>query len=477
MGKNKVIPIILVGIFALFVSLFATKTSLNPQYISFLMFTLVFIPTLINPDIGFMIIIVSMLFSPDVILGATTRREVTLRVEDVFLLIVILASFLRTTFRRTIMKNFRTSLTKPYLLFVSAALLSSILALTQSSIDIKHSFFSVLKYLQYFFLFLIVKFNLKKTKQIRLFTFLILLTAFLVSFHSNMYINRMEVQGKRFFRTAPPVATRGPGESGTLGGYLTLLIGLSLGLLLYTRSRVLKIILICYTLFLFRAFLFTLSRGSYLAIIAVFVSMVIFSRRILFFYAVCIGAILIIFFAPDMIKKRVTDTFIMKEGIEGEYMQLEQSPMDRIMSWQAVLFVNFPNSPIFGHGVGRHFIDGQIFLTLDESGMLGLGLLVWIWIIVFKMARKVFLVQRERKSEFGQGLAMGFLAGFCGLLAQSVSTNTFIIIRIMEPFWFLVAMVMMLPELQDKEHAEELKLEGSFVGNQPFPENNPEYRV
>lgn len=47
---------------------------------------------------------------------------------------------------------------------------------------------------------------------------------------------------------------------------------------------------------------------------------------------------------------------------------------------------------------------------------------------------------------------MGFLAGFIGLLIHSFSANTFIIVRIMEPFWFLTALVMMLPEiLQSKE--------------------------
>jgi len=43
---------------------------------------------------------------------------------------------------------------------------------------------------------------------------------------------------------------------------------------------------------------------------------------------------------------------------------------------------------------------------------------------------------------------MGFLAGFIGLLVHAVGANTFIIVRIMEPFWFILAIVIMLPELE-----------------------------
>jgi hypothetical protein len=49
---------------------------------------------------------------------------------------------------------------------------------------------------------------------------------------------------------------------------------------------------------------------------------------------------------------------------------------------------------------------------------------------------------------------MGYMAGFIGLLFHGLGANTFIIVRIMEPFWFLTAMVVMFPELSDdRPHA------------------------
>jgi hypothetical protein len=46
---------------------------------------------------------------------------------------------------------------------------------------------------------------------------------------------------------------------------------------------------------------------------------------------------------------------------------------------------------------------------------------------------------------FDRGVAMGFIAGTFGLLAHAIGSNTFIVIRIMEPFWLFAGIVLMLP--------------------------------
>jgi len=50
-----------------------------------------------------------------------------------------------------------------------------------------------------------------------------------------------------------------------------------------------------------------------------------------------------------------------------------------------------------------------------------------------------------------RGLAMGFIAGTVGLLAHAIGSNTFTIIRIMEPFWLFAGIVVMLPVLAGEE--------------------------
>ena len=52
-----------------------------------------------------------------------------------------------------------------------------------------------------------------------------------------------------------------------------------------------------------------------------------------------------------------------------------------------------------------------------------------------------------------RGLALGFVAGTVGLLGHAIGANTFIIVRIMEPFWFFAAIVVALPGLDQEEPA------------------------
>jgi hypothetical protein len=40
------------------------------------------------------------------------------------------------------------------------------------------------------------------------------------------------------------------------------------------------------------------------------------------------------------------------------------------------------------------------------------------------------------------------------MLFHAIGANTFIIVRIMEPFWFLAGMVVMMPEIEKRETKE-----------------------
>jgi hypothetical protein len=43
---------------------------------------------------------------------------------------------------------------------------------------------------------------------------------------------------------------------------------------------------------------------------------------------------------------------------------------------------------------------------------------------------------------------VGYLAGFAGLFFHAIGSNTFIIIRIAEPFWFFTAIVVKLVDIE-----------------------------
>jgi hypothetical protein len=74
------------------------------------------------------------------------------------------------------------------------------------------------------------------------------------------------------------------------------------------------------------------------------------------------------------------------------------------------------------------------------------------FILTATILREAFKVKQTVADPLHKGLAGGFLAGFVGLLFHAIGANTFIIVRIMEPFWFIAAMVIMLPEIEKNEN-------------------------
>jgi hypothetical protein len=48
---------------------------------------------------------------------------------------------------------------------------------------------------------------------------------------------------------------------------------------------------------------------------------------------------------------------------------------------------------------------------------------------------------------------VGFTAGLVGLLVHAFGANTFIIVRIMEPFWFLTGIVIALAAMDEESKA------------------------
>ena len=62
---------------------------------------------------------------------------------------------------------------------------------------------------------------------------------------------------------------------------------------------------------------------------------------------------------------------------------------------------------------------------------------------------------RTLNTPYFKGLNIGFLAGYIGLLVHALGANTFIIVRIMEPFWFFVGIMAVLPMLERQRAASE----------------------
>lgn len=241
------------------------------------------------------------------------------------------------------------------------------------------------------------------------------------------------------------------GEPNTLGGYLVLMIAILTGIVISGDSMRIKIGSLALIALAAVPFLYTLSRSSWMALAAMYAAFLIFSKRavaliVVLLIAVASAGILI----PEKVEQRYKGTFMATPAespqqvkIGGVY--LDESASARINTYMKILD-DIKERPVLGYGItGYHFVDGQYFRTLVETGILGFAAFCYL---LYRIVSSVFRVYRESEDRLLKGISLGMLAGFSGLLAHALSANTFIIIRIMEPFWVLMGMAVASPILE-----------------------------
>ena len=195
----------------------------------------------------------------------------------------------------------------------------------------------------------------------------------------------------------------------------------------------------------------THSRSSWLALGPMLLALIWFSKRK---FVVIIPLILLVilsaFLLPSGVKERALYTFFQPKE-EGQLVvggvRIDTSTSARLISWKNVLTRDFIEQPILGYGVtGYSFIDAQYPRVLAETGLMGLFFFIALLIAIYRNALKTW--RRYADDPFYLGVSTGFLAGFFAMLTHAIGANTFIIVRIMEPFWFLTAIVIMIPRIE-----------------------------
>jgi O-antigen ligase len=241
------------------------------------------------------------------------------------------------------------------------------------------------------------------------------------------------------------------GEPNTFGGYLVFMMAIAIGLFLTTNSLRNKLIYGGISAIAFIPFLFTQSRSSYLAFFPMLFAFVWLSeKRKLIIIILLFMVIFIPLIAPQKVRDRISFTFSQRSQpgqIQIGGIRLDTSTSARLRSWQGVLRETVKH-PILGFGVtGYYFVDAQYPRVLAETGIIGMiSFLLLMWAIL----RQGNMVFGSTSDILHKGISMGFMAGFTGLLVHAIGANTFIIVRIMEPFWFVLAMVVMIPELESE---------------------------
>ena len=395
------------------------------------------------------LLIFSMLLSPEIAIGRVEgrgvgARELSFRLDDVLLVIIGCGWLVKTIVYRELGLFRETPMNRPIAAYMIACVVATLMGVLAGRVQPVTGFFFILKYFEYFFVYFMVVNHVTSKPQVVGLVTALLITGFIISLYAIYQIP----SGQR--ATAPFEGEAG--EPNTLGGYLVFLLAIITGLFLHLKTGPMRFVLLILGGFGILALMATLSRSSYLAgavlVLAVGVSQWRKPRVVVLLLLV---VALLPLFAPDNVKSRINETFFGRQyggEIQVGQVGLDLSTSERLRSWGYVL-QDWVHSPLFGRGVtGYAWADAQYVKIIGETGLAGLVAFIFITARLWMSTKAIYAVEDD---PFAKGLALGVWLGLVALLAHGIGANTFILIRIMEPFWLCAGLVMILPRLSNAD--------------------------
>lgn len=415
---------------------FNEPTVILPIFFGLLLLIVAFLST----PASLYILVFSMLLSPEFLAGelsggVTLGRGITLRFDDILLIVIGFVWLAKRAFFKGGAAFAGTPLNGPIMFYIAMAAVATLLGALEGRVKGMTGFFFLLKYYEYVLIYFMVVSSVETEKQAKNLLIASLATCFIVSLFAISQIPGGE-------RASAPFEGE-TGEPNTLGGYLVFMLAVVTGLLLtpgaMQRQWPLYTLLVLGIIGLFA----TLSRASFLAAGAVVLvlSVRMFRRKPIVAPIVLIALLAVPWWAPEAVSDRILFTFTqpVEEGqIRFGDVRVDTSTSDRLRSWQKA-FDFWKTYPFWGAGVtGGPFMDAMYPRILTETGTVGL---VAFFILIGAVFRMGWSAYRQAQDPWPRGVAMGFLLGLAGLLVHSIGANSFIIVRIMEPFWLVAALV------------------------------------
>lgn len=420
----------------------------------------IFLFAFINTDFALAVLILSMLLSPEFGVGGggggniEASRSIVIRIDDLLLGLVSLSWLVKTAVNKDLGLFIRTPINKPFFVYLGISFLATFLGIFVGNVP--RPLIAILyniKYFQYFLIFLMAASHIRDLKTARRYLRLILLTAFLVSIYAMWQIP----SGVRV--SAPFEGEQG--EANTLGGYLVITMSLVIAILPTRRGLKGKAAYGLLLVSMLVPFAYTLSRSSWIALVPAVFVIAAFSphRRTLIIGAILAGLALPLIL-PSSVYERINYTFSPQNELRTDVVEVGDTALDpstsaRLLSW-ADTIKQWSEHPVFGWGVtGAGFKDAQFFRVLAETGIVGFVAFVWLLISLFRLAKKRLKQIDPIKYPLEHAFVVGYLGAMAGMVVHAIGANTFIIVRIMEPFWFLTALIWSMPDLIAREEGRD----------------------
>ena len=427
----------------------------------------IFILSFANVQFAIYILIFATLLSPEFGSRTTSGSGLTVRLDDFLLLVIGFSQLTKSAMYQEVGLFSYTPLNRYISIYMIICVISTGVGVLFERVNPLTGFFFVLKYFEYFIVYFMIINNLENKKQAKGYLIAILITATIVSLVS---VAQIPAGG----RVAAPFEGES-GEPNTLGGYLLLITSLVGGLLLY-KGAITKfshrVLLYFLMLLMFIPILFTLSRATWLAAVPVFLAFWILSDKKIIMTGIALTGFLVApSLMPDAVTERISYTTekqeskwarAQQESLGG--MTFDTSSSARIRSWLNALEA-VPVHPFLGWGVtGWRFIDAQYYKVAVETGLIGLAA---FFMFLWRLIRLTWDGYKNTKDPLFRGVSLGFLVGVIAMIFHATMTNTFIIVRIMEPFCLLAGIVVGVPALEREEEEEKAETDQTPSSQRP----------
>ena len=463
---NVILILLAVVLGAGFIGFAITKTNFQFAMICAIGFGLV-LTTFYNTKLAIYILIFSMLLSPEIGYRSTSGKGFTIRFDDIILSIIIFTWIAKSTINNQLKMVQTTFMHKTFTIYFIICIISTGLGIIRQDVNLLTGFFFIFKYFQYFMIFFIVISFIKTKKDIHDFFKAIYIVYTIVIIITVISIPTTE-------RLSSPFEGK-QGEPNTLGGYLLLISTTNLGIIYFCNSikKFNKKLIFITTIISIIPLLFTNSRGSWLAGIPVIFSFILLRKSR--FPAILLLAVILLV-GPIMLPEKIVDrfqyTFKEQQGY-GRTLQeevgnviLDPSASERVRSWVRVVN-DLPKHLLLGFGItGWQFLDSQYMRALIETGIFGLLALLYF---IYSILKSAWIIQTNAKDTFFKGLSFGFFIATIAMAFHAISANTFIIIRIMEPFYLLCGMVFAIPFVEQNQEKEKYSEQTKISQNQRIP--------
>ncbi|MFH1282280.1 MAG: hypothetical protein ABII27_01285 [bacterium] len=453
--------LIVFALISIWVGKFITATS--SMFIPLALAGLLFLTftTFVRPHIAIVILVLSMMLSPEIPIAQLSRKELVIRIDDFLIILVFISWLVKIAINKEIGLTIKTPLNKLLIAYSVVAAISTTLGIYRGDINAASSFFFVLKYFEYYMLFFLVLNNVNDKRLLKLYLYAGVFTCVIVTLYAYSQIGSVDRLTAPF--EAPIGKEEGMtyAEPGTLGGYYLLVFGLIFGFLSEYSGKI-TLFFWGLIIFIINPFFLTLSRASYIGLGILILSFMFLARskRVLLIGACLAGALFYSVFSittKQAVTERIAYTVkgadyvygTRKINVFGKEILLEPSTAMRLGNYEWIIKDFFPKRPFLGYGAtGVGLVDAQYPRILGEMGIIGLAIFFAIVITIFKQSWKIY---KQIDHPLSKSLSLGLIFILIGIMFQALGANTFIIVRIMEPFWFLTAVVFSLPKLYDIE--------------------------